>query len=79
MASSRFGYRDLLSARLPNDKERTLFNLTHHHTVIEVCRTSFAEDGTPIRVTVTVFPSDRNQLAYDYGAVPGRREVPAQL
>jgi GntR family transcriptional regulator len=73
------GYQDLLSARLPNDKERTLFNLSHHHTVLEVCRTSFAEDGTPIRVTVTVFPSDRNQLAYDYGAVPGRREVPAQL
>ena len=64
------GYRDLISARLPDDKERTLFNLTHSHTVIEVFRTSFAEDGTPIRVTVTVFPSDRNQIAYNIGTVP---------
>lgn len=63
-------YRDLISARLANDRELELFNLKQNHTVIEVYRTSFAEDETPIRVTVTVFPSDRNQLAYDYGAVP---------
>lgn len=72
------GYQDLLSARLPNDKERTLFNLSRHHTVLEVCRTSFAEDGTPIQVTVIVFPSDRNQLAYDFGAVPDRNEEAVQ-
>jgi GntR family transcriptional regulator len=70
------GYRDLVSARLPNDKERALFNLTHNHTVIEVYRTSFAEDETPIRVTVTVLPSDRNQLVYDIGHVPDQREEP---
>jgi GntR family transcriptional regulator len=64
------GYRDLISARLPDDTERALFNLTHSHTVIEVFRTSFAEDATPIRVTVTVFPSDRNQIVYNIGTVP---------
>jgi GntR family transcriptional regulator len=64
------GCRDVVSARLPNDNERTLFDLTHIHTVIEVQRTSFAEDGTPIRVTVTVYPSDRNQVAYEIGTVP---------
>jgi GntR family transcriptional regulator len=64
-------YRDLLSTRLPSDREQTLFNLSHHHTVLEICRTSFAEDGTPIRVTVTVYPADRNQIAYDIGPVPG--------
>lgn len=73
------GYSDLVSARLANDQEQELFNLTHNHTVIEVFRTSFAEDGTPIRVTVTVFPSDRNQLAYDCGAVPVRSGELAQL
>lgn len=72
------GYRDLISARLPDDKEQLLFNLTHNHTVIEVCRTSFAEDATPIRVIVTVFPSDRNQIAYDVGAVPDHLEEPVQ-
>jgi GntR family transcriptional regulator len=70
------GYRDLISARLPDDGEQSLFNLTHSHTVIEICRTSFAEDETPIRVTITVFPSDRNQVVYDVGTVPDRREEP---
>lgn len=72
------GYRDLVSARLPDDEEQTLFNLTHSHTVIEIYRTSFAEDGTPIRVTVTVFPSDRNQIVYDVGIVPDRLEDPVR-
>lgn len=44
--------------------------------VIEVYRTSFAEDGTPIRVTVTVYPADRNQIVYDIGDVPGDPEAP---
>lgn len=72
------GYRDLISARIPSEREQTLFNLTHNHTVIEVYRTSFAEDGTPMRVTVTVFPSDRNQIAYDLGTVPECQEEPAR-
>ena len=72
------GYRDLVSARLPNDTEKDLFNLTHNHTVIEVYRTSFTADETPIRVTVTAFPSDRNQIVYDIGTVPERRKEPVQ-
>ena len=74
------GYRDLVTARLADDKEQSLFEVTHNHTVIEVYRTSFAENGIPIRVTVTVFPSDRNQIVYDIGPVPDRwkEPVPAQ-
>ena len=67
-------YRDLIWARQPNDKEKLLFNLTINHMVIEVYRTSFAEDGTPIRVTVTVYPADRNQIVYDIGDVPQHTE-----
>jgi GntR family transcriptional regulator len=78
LSLKQVGYRDLISARLPDDEEQSLFNLTHNHTVIEVCRTSFAEDATPIRVTVTVFPSDRNQIAYDVGGVPEHFEEPLQ-
>ena len=63
---------------MPDEKEQELFNLTHNHTVIEVYRTSFAEDMTPIRVTITVFPSDRNQIVYDAGTVPERWEDPVQ-
>jgi len=73
------GYRDLVSVRLANDWEQELFNLTHNHTVIEVYRTSFAEDETPIRVTVTVLPSDRNQITYNFGTVPDQREAPVRL
>ncbi|HET9118265.1 MAG TPA: GntR family transcriptional regulator [Pseudonocardiaceae bacterium] len=69
-------YRDQLWARQPNDREKELFNLTINHTVIEVYRTSFAEDGTPIRVTVTVYPADRNQVVYDIGDVPGHPGEP---
>lgn len=72
------GYRDLISARLPAKQEQALFNLTYNHTVIEVFRTSFAEDMTPMRVTVTVFLSDRNQILYDIGTVPHRSEPPVQ-
>lgn len=71
-------YRDLLRARQPNEHEKALFNLTLNHTVIEVYRTSFAEDKTPIRVTVTVYPADRNQIVYDIGPVPDRGEEPVQ-
>jgi GntR family transcriptional regulator len=46
--------------------------------VIEVYRTSFTEDGTPIRVTVTVYPADRNQIVYDIGNVPGDQEEPVK-
>lgn len=69
-------YRDQLWARQPNDREKELFNLTINHMVIEVYRTSFAEDGTPIRVTVTVYPADRNQIVYDVGDVPEHPEEP---
>ena len=72
-------YRDLLWARQPDDTEKDLFNLTISHLVIEVYRTSFAEDGTPIRVTVTIYPADRNQIVYDIGDVPQHQENPVKL
>ena len=72
-------YRDLLWARQPNDTEKDLFNLTINDLVIEVYRTSFAQDGTSIRVTVTVYPADRNQIVYDIGDVPQHQENPVKL
>jgi GntR family transcriptional regulator len=70
------GYRDHISARLANDREQKLFQLAHNQTVIEIYRTSFAADETPLRVTVTVFPSDRNQIMYDIGCVPDHFDDP---
>lgn len=71
-------YRDLISARQPNDEEKELFNLTINRQVLEVYRSSFAEAGTPIRVTITVYPADRNQLVYDIGDVPAPPEKPVK-
>jgi GntR family transcriptional regulator len=75
---TQVGYRDLLSARLPEEEEQTLFDLTHNDTVIEVYRTSYTRDGIPIRVTVTVFPSDRNKVAYVIGEVPDQEDKPTK-
>jgi GntR family transcriptional regulator len=65
-----------IGALVPNDTEKDVFNLTINHLVIEVYRTSFAEDGTPIRVTVTVYPADRNQIVYEIGEAPQHQENP---
>ncbi len=70
------GYRDHISARLADDSEQKLFHLAHNQTVIEIYRTAFAADETPMRVTVTVFPADRNQVIYDVGEVPDRFDDP---
>jgi hypothetical protein len=38
--------------------------------VFEVLRTAFDEKGRPFRLTVSVYPADRNQFAVNVGAVP---------
>ena len=38
--------------------------------MFEVSRVGFDEQGRPLRLTVTVYPADRNYLAYDEGQVP---------
>jgi GntR family transcriptional regulator len=39
-------------------------------SIIEIRRTAFDEQGAPIRLTVSVYPADRNQFAVDVGEVP---------
>lgn len=70
------GYRDHISARLADDREQQLFQLAHNQTVIEIYRTAFAANEIPMRVTVTVFPADRNQVIYDIGEAPDRFDDP---
>ena len=38
--------------------------------MLEVRRTGFSSEGNPIRVTVTVYPGDRNQFELEAGEVP---------
>jgi GntR family transcriptional regulator len=64
------GYRDWITARVPDSNEQSFFGLEHDATVFEVFRTGFDQTGTPLRVTVTVYPADRNQFIVDVGDVP---------
>jgi GntR family transcriptional regulator len=64
------GYRDWITARNPDDTEQSFFAIRHDTTVFEIFRTAFDQYGTPMRVTVTVFPADRNQFIVNVGQVP---------
>jgi GntR family transcriptional regulator len=64
------GYRDWITARVPDSIERTFFGLSHDAIVFEIFRTGFDQTGTPLRVTVTVWPTDRNQFIVNVGDVP---------
>lgn len=70
MGLEQVGYRDWITARTPDSTEQAFFQIPHDSTVFEVFRTGFDQDGKPMRVTVTVFPSDRNQFIVNVGKVP---------
>ena len=64
------GYTDWITARVPDKTEQSFFSLAHDATVFEIFRTGFDQTGTPLRVTVTVWPADRNQFIVSAGEVP---------
>jgi GntR family transcriptional regulator len=64
------GYRDWITARVPDTNEQSFFGIAHDATVFEIFRTGFDQTGTPLRVTVTVWPADRNQFIVSSGNVP---------
>jgi GntR family transcriptional regulator len=64
------GFRDWVTGRGPDDSEQDFFGLSHEAAVFEVFRTGFDQHHTPMRVTVTVYPIDRNQLMYNFGDIP---------
>ena len=67
---SQFGYRDWITARTCDSNEQAFFRIPHDSTVFEVFRTAFDQKKNPMRVTVTVFPTDRNQFIVNVGDVP---------
>lgn len=68
----QIGLHDLITARVANSQETAFFDLPEggQVAVFEVSRVGFDEHGKPLRLTVTVYPADRNYLAYDEGQVP---------
>lgn len=68
-------YRDWITVRAPNPDEMSFFHLPSDGrvSVFEIFRTAFDQAGNPFRVTVTIFPADRNQFIIDVGDIPGRQ------
>jgi GntR family transcriptional regulator len=67
---NQVGYRDWITARNPDENEQVFFRIAHDATVFETFRTAFDQHKKPMRVTVTVFPTDRNQFIVNVGDVP---------
>jgi len=65
------GYRDTIAVRPPDDTEARFFKLPTDGrvSVFEIYRVGFDKNGNRFRLTVTVYPSDRNRLRVDVGEV----------
>ena len=66
------GYSDRITVRAPNPTEADFFKLPSDGRVpmYEITRTAYDGNGQPMRVTVTVYPADRNQFIVNVGEVP---------
>lgn len=65
-------YRDSIAVRAPDENEIAFFRLPADGriSVFEIYRTAFDEDGHRIRLTITVYPADRNRFVINVGDVP---------
>jgi GntR family transcriptional regulator len=68
------GYRDSFTVRAPNENEAAFFRVPADGrvAVFEVYRIAFDEKGGRVRLTITVYPVDRNRLVINVGIVPPR-------
>jgi len=64
------GYEDRILVRSPTDAETRFFAFGGHVLMMETDRASFDEKGRPIRFTVSVYPSDRNEFVIRAGELP---------
>lgn len=66
------GYRDRITVRTPNPSEAEFFKLPPDGRVaiFEITRVAYDGNGQPMRLTVTVYPADRNQFLIEVGEVP---------
>jgi GntR family transcriptional regulator len=70
------GYRDTVAVRPPEPDEVRFFRLPPDGriSVFEIHRVGFDENGQRIRLTITVYPADRNRFRVEVGQVPSRKE-----
>jgi len=70
------GYRDWITVRTADSTESSFFSLPPDGrvSVFEVFRTAYDQTGTPMRLTVTVYPTDRNQFVVNVGDVADAKD-----
>jgi GntR family transcriptional regulator len=70
------GYQDWIIVRAPNATEADFFKLPPDGRIpmYQITRTAFDGNGQPMRLTVTVYPVDRNQFVLHVGEVPQPEE-----
>jgi GntR family transcriptional regulator len=66
------GYRDSIAVRVPNESETSFFKVPSDGrvSVFEIYRVGFDEMGERFRLTITVYPTDRNRLVSNVGETP---------
>jgi GntR family transcriptional regulator len=66
------GYRDSIAVRPLNEREAAFFKLPDDGPipVFEIFRVAFDEGGERFRLTITVYPADRNRFRVTVGEVP---------
>jgi GntR family transcriptional regulator len=71
------GYRDTIAVRPPEADEAWFFRLPADGriSVFEIFRIGFDENGDRMRLTVTVYPADRNRFRVEVGKVPSRTDA----
>jgi GntR family transcriptional regulator len=71
------GWRDKITVRPPDQNEAGFFKLPEDGrvSVFEILETGFDGHGRPIRLTISIYPTDRNQFAVNVGEVPA--EMPS--
>jgi GntR family transcriptional regulator len=70
------GYRDTVAVRPPEPAEVRFFRLPPDGrvSVFEIHRVGFDKNGQRIRLTITVYPADRNRFRVEVGTVPSHKE-----
>jgi GntR family transcriptional regulator len=70
------GYRDRITVRTPNGTEADFFKLPPDGRIpmYEITRTAYDGNEQPMRLTVTVYPADRNQFIVNVGDVPESKD-----
>jgi GntR family transcriptional regulator len=65
-------YQDTIAVRAADETEVSFFQLPPDGrvSVFEIYRIAFAESGEPIRITITVYPADRNKFVVTVGNTP---------